>query len=176
MQFPTFALVLAIALATVSAAQQTVYLIRHGEKPSDGSDGLSAQGVERSQCLRTVFGNASNYNIGYIIAEEPESSGSRERPLETVQPLATDLGLTVDISCAKTDSDCVTTLVDSYTGTNNILICWEHGELTDIVTALGDDDAPTYPDDDYNLIWTDPQPYSNITTITSEDCPGLDSD
>ena len=27
----------------------------------------------------------------------------------------------------------------------------------------------------YNWIWTDPQPYSNITAITSEDCSGLDS-
>ena len=71
MKFLTLALI--TALATVSAAQQTIYLIRHGEKPSNGSNGLSAEGVERSQCLRTVFGNSSDYNIGYIIAEKPKS-------------------------------------------------------------------------------------------------------
>lgn len=56
------------------ASAQTVYFIRHGEKPSDDSDpNLSAQGQERAQCLRTVFGASSQYNIGYIIAEKPKS-------------------------------------------------------------------------------------------------------
>jgi hypothetical protein len=26
----------------------------------------------------------------------------------------------------------------------------------------------------YNLIWTDPSPYKDITSVTSENCPGLD--
>jgi hypothetical protein len=33
---------------------------------------LSAQGQERAQCLRTVFGASSQYNIGYIMAEKPK--------------------------------------------------------------------------------------------------------
>ena len=144
---------LALPLASFAAPSNlqrqsgaTVYLIRHGEKPSDGSDGLSAQGQQRAQCLRNVFGASSQYNIGYIIAEQPKSSGSRERPLETVEPLAQDLGLTPDTSCTKTDQKCVRDLVRDYNGEGNILICWEHGELTDIVDALGDDNAPEYPD------------------------------
>ena len=63
-----------LALLVSSASAQTVYLIRHGEKPSDGSDGLSAQGEERAQCLRRVFGAESSFDIGYIIAEKPKSS------------------------------------------------------------------------------------------------------
>lgn len=31
-----------------------VYLIRHGEKPADGSDGLAPAGVARSLCLVNV--------------------------------------------------------------------------------------------------------------------------
>jgi hypothetical protein len=66
--------ILALGLiAAVSAAKPTVYLIRHGEKPSDGGTGLSAQGLERAQCLRNVFGSASSYNIGYIMAQTPKS-------------------------------------------------------------------------------------------------------
>lgn len=45
-----------------------------------------------------VFGASSGYNIGYILAEAYKSDGSRERPYETVEPLAQDLGLTVDTS------------------------------------------------------------------------------
>jgi hypothetical protein len=67
---------LLVGLMTTVSAQSTVYLIRHGEKPSDGSNGLSAQGVDRAQCLRTVFGASSSYNIEYIIAEQPKSSTS----------------------------------------------------------------------------------------------------
>ena len=65
-------LLLSFVVGTASA--QTVYLIRHGEKPADGGDGLTAQGMQRAQCLRTVFGASSQYNIGYIIAEQPKSS------------------------------------------------------------------------------------------------------
>ena len=60
--------------ASVAAASSgpTVYLIRHGEKPSSGN-GLSSQGEERAQCLTNVFGPASAYDIGYIMAETPQS-------------------------------------------------------------------------------------------------------
>jgi hypothetical protein len=58
-----------IAFATASP---TVYLIRHGEKPDSG-DGLSTQGLQRAQCLRTVFGAGSSYNIGHIMAQTPKN-------------------------------------------------------------------------------------------------------
>jgi hypothetical protein len=61
-----------LASLVAAAGKETLYLIRHGEKPSTGN-GLSAQGVQRSQCLRTVFGRASSYNIGHIMAQTPQS-------------------------------------------------------------------------------------------------------
>lgn len=65
---------LSLFLWTTSAsAAATVYLIRHGEKPSNGSTGLSAEGEQRAQCLRTVFGAQSSYDIGYIMAQTPKS-------------------------------------------------------------------------------------------------------
>ncbi|KAF7592250.1 hypothetical protein BBP40_000452 [Aspergillus hancockii] len=153
-----------IAAAAIATASPTVYLIRHGEKPDDGGTGLSAEGVQRSQCLRSVFGKDSGYNI----------DGKRVRPYETVLPLAADLGLTVDTSCDRDDPKCVKKAVNNYSGEGNILICWQHSAMTDIVKKLGDDDAPTYPDDRYDLIWTDPSPYTKVTEITSEQCQGLD--
>lgn len=69
-----------LVLAGLAAASKpTVYFIRHGEKPSDGGDGLSDQGKQRAQCLRNVFGASSKYNIGYIMAETP-SSGKHFSP------------------------------------------------------------------------------------------------
>jgi hypothetical protein len=66
-----FCVVATAALAT--AASPTVYLIRHGEKPSDGGNGLNAQGTQRAQCLRSVFSSSSDYDIGYIMAQTPKS-------------------------------------------------------------------------------------------------------
>lgn len=43
----------------------------------------------------------------------------------------------MDISCDRDDPGCVKDVVDGYTGSGNILICWEHDELTDIVKELG---------------------------------------
>ncbi|KAE8143570.1 hypothetical protein BDV38DRAFT_231666 [Aspergillus pseudotamarii] len=163
-----------LAAAATVMASPTVYLIRHGEKPDDGGNGLSAQGVQRAQCLRSVFGKDSKYNIGYIMAQTPKKSGKRVRPYETVLPLAEDLGLTVDTSCDRDDPKCVKKAIENYKGDGNILICWQHEALTDIVKKLGADDAPEYPSDRFDLIWTDPSPYTKITETTSEQCPGLD--
>lgn len=169
-----FTVLAALSFLSVASAQTTVYLIRHGEKPSSGN-GLSTQGEERAQCLRTVFGASSSYDIGYIMAETPQSGrfslsfqsphlhykrssglrsvlinckdGSQQRPYDTVEPLANDLGITVDTSCQRDDQDCVASVVEQYSGTGNILICWEHKALHDIVKALGDQDAPDYDGD-----------------------------
>lgn len=50
---------------------------------------------------------------------------------------------------ATDDSACVQRVVDSYTGQGNILICWEHKALTNLVLALGATSAPTYPSSRY---------------------------
>ena len=71
MQLPT--ILSAFALLSVASAEATVYLIRHGEKPDSG-DGLSTAGQQRAQCLRSVFGASSQYQIGYIMAQTPKSS------------------------------------------------------------------------------------------------------
>lgn len=48
--------------------------------------------------------------------------GKRKRPYDTVLPLANDLGLTVDVSCDRDDSECVSDVVHDYKGDGNILI------------------------------------------------------
>lgn len=51
---------------------------------------------------------------------------------------------------------------------------WEHKALTDLAEAIGVEDVDDYPSDSFDLIWTVPYKYKEITSITSEDCPGLD--
>ncbi|KAJ6781805.1 hypothetical protein PWT90_06437 [Aphanocladium album] len=157
--------------AAVASAKPTVYFIRHGEKPDDGGNGLSAAGVKRAQCLRNVFGHNSGYDIEYIMAQTPKSDGKRARPLDTVKPLAADLGLSVDTHCDRDDPKCVKKAVKNYKGNGNILICWEHKALRDLAEELGADNAEDYPGDRFDLIWTDKYPYNSISTDTQENCP-----
>lgn len=70
---------LLLLATTALAATPTVYLIRHGEKPADDDEtGLSTQGEQRAQCLRSVFGATSSYDIGHIMAQTPLSSRLNE--------------------------------------------------------------------------------------------------
>ncbi|KAJ5266548.1 hypothetical protein N7478_009356 [Penicillium angulare] len=162
------------AFTALSTARPNVYFIRHGEKPQHGGIGLSDDGLERAECIRDIFGSHSGYDIGYIMAQKPKKSGKRNRPYETVRPLAEDLDIKVDISCNRDDPKCVKKRIKKYKGEGNILICWEHHRMTDLVEALGNEDAPEYPDDRFDLIWTISYPYNDITEIVSEKCPGLD--
>lgn len=84
MKFTTLTSV-SLLLVGSAVAEPIVYMIRHGEKPSDGSNGLSAAGEERAQCLTTVFGPSSSYNIGYILAEQPKSGMSAFEHLNLCQ-------------------------------------------------------------------------------------------
>lgn len=62
------------AFLGLTASRPDVYFIRHGEKPKNGDTGLSAEGLERAQCIRHVFGGHSKYDIGYILAQKPKKS------------------------------------------------------------------------------------------------------
>ncbi|KAM4061156.1 phosphoglycerate mutase family protein [Hirsutella rhossiliensis] len=172
MKLLSFLLLTGVALA---AAKPTVFFIRHGEKPpSHDNPTLSPKGKKRAQCIRSVFGDNSNFDIGYIMAETPKKSGFRQRPFDTVAPLASDLGLEIDTSCGKKDIDCVRDAVENYEGKGNILICWEHKRIKKIAKALGARHVKKYPKYAFDLIWIDPYPYDEIVDIISEDCPGLD--
>ncbi|KAF7597502.1 hypothetical protein BBP40_003749 [Aspergillus hancockii] len=152
-----------------------VYLIRHGEKSGDPLDsGLNADGFKRAECIRSFFGASSPYNIGYIMAPHINKKGQHRRSYETVLPLATDLGLSVDTSCKRNKIHCVREKIHDYDGPGNILIAWRHGKMRELVEILGSENPVEYPEDRFDLMWTIPFPYSNITDIRSEECPGLD--
>ena len=45
--------------------------------------------------------------------------------------------------------------------------------MTDIAEKLGGDPGD-YPNDSYDIIWTQAYPYDDVDTDGSEQCPGLD--
>ncbi|KAF4589099.1 putative phosphoglycerate mutase family protein [Ophiocordyceps camponoti-floridani] len=170
-------LLLLVGAALAAARRPTVYFIRHGEKPADKEDPyLSPRGEKRAQCIRRLFGADSRYDIGHIMAQRPRRNNHRRRPLDTVSPLAHDLGLDVDISCRKKDMDCVRDAIENYDGRGNILICWEHKLIKKIAKELGGRHIDKYPRWAYDEIWVDPYPYDEIAEVRLEHCPGLDDE
>ncbi|TPR01635.1 Major Facilitator Superfamily protein [Aspergillus niger] len=158
------------AHATSTPSPPTVYLIRHGEKPPDPEDsGLNADGFKRAECLREVFGVGSPYDVGHVMAPKINKRGQHRRSYETVLPVAKDLDLPVDTSCKRNHVKCVAKRIREFKGTGNILISWRHGKMREIVQELGYEDPPEYPEDRFDLIWTIPFPYNNITDIQSEE-------
>lgn len=92
------------------------------------------------------------YETPFMVSEFEDlqhdtTDDKRARPYETVKPLASDLSLEVDISCQRNDYKCVTDVIEGYHGEGNILVCWEHHRMTQIIEYMGDHDAPIYPDD-----------------------------
>ncbi|KAE8225554.1 hypothetical protein CF319_g1714 [Tilletia indica] len=162
------------ASAAHAAVNNQIYLIRHGEKVSDSTVGLSSQGQQRAQCLRNVFGRSSGYNIGKIFAQAYKSDGSRNRPYQTVLPLSQDLGLKVDTSCDRDDINCVHDAIHAFAAQSSaaILVCWEHDALEKIGSSIGQ--GFSYPSSHFDLIYHENNGDLTSNSPYSERCPGLD--
>ncbi|PHH90508.1 hypothetical protein CDD83_3472 [Cordyceps sp. RAO-2017] len=130
--------------SSVAAAGQkpSFFLIRHAEKNQDGT--ISAQGMQREQCLVKVFGRDSKYDIRHIMVQTPHPG------------------------------ECAGQAALRYNGPGNVLIAWEHHNLRKVSEAIGGKDVPKYPGSQFDLIYNQPSPYREVT-VTSEECPGLDS-
>ncbi len=119
-----------------------IVVIRHGEKPATGGE-LSAQGVQRAQSLPRFFKtNPEVMRFGApvaIYAFKPAVAGGSVRAIQTVTPLAKQLGLSIHQDYIRDDYAKMVEEIKSthaYDG-HMVLICWEHKVITDIVAAFG---------------------------------------
>lgn len=124
-----------------------VIIIRHAEKPDTGNE-LSLGGQERTAALAWYFqGTPEVLKFGKpkaIFAQSSNNATSSLRPIQTVQPLADALQLTIDQSFERDDYEAMVAMIlrnDAYTG-KTVLICWEHKVIPKIAAALGVEDAP----------------------------------
>lgn len=84
------------------------------------------------------------------------NSGTRSaRPLETITPLATALGLSVNTDYADTDDDvkALASMVMSNYDNDVVLICWHHGKLPDLAGYLGISSPPKWDVTVFNRLW-----------------------
>ncbi|MFY0732427.1 histidine phosphatase family protein [Pseudomonas sp. NFX15] len=124
---------------------QTLVFLRHGEKPAGGLGQLNCQGLNRALDLATLlpekFGKAN-----YVFAANPtrnveegefDNSYSYIRPLMTISPSATKLGLPVNIHFNANDtSDLADELLHDKYHNSVIYTAWSHGYLPELINTV----------------------------------------
>jgi hypothetical protein len=124
-------------------ANLTIFIVRHAEKPTEGND-LAPEGVARAQEYIQYFqkqvkpdGQPIRWNFLFASAESDKS----DRPFLTIQPLAEAIHVDIDTDFKnKHFDDLVKELRKNKANkfdNANVLICWHHGEILDLASALG---------------------------------------
>jgi hypothetical protein len=124
----------------------TILIIRHAEKPAAGL-GLDPEGQARAEAYVRYF---QNFRVGpevlrfdYLVAADDSEHSQRSRL--TLEPLARAIGLKPDLRFqAKRPQDLAEELRSRAHG-KNILICWHHREIPDLLRALGADPERLLP-------------------------------
>lgn len=151
---PAAALILFIAvLCPMAPAQEAsglrdavVLVIRHAEKPEVGND-LSAEGVERAKAYVHYF---ETFQVdgkplkldGLFAARDSKHS---DRPRLTLEPLSQALNIRLDTSFKDKEPETLARELESRTHGTNILICWHHDEIPDLLRGLGADPGALLP-------------------------------
>jgi hypothetical protein len=123
-----------------------ILVIRHAEQPDDG-DGLSAAGEARAKAYVNYFKNftidGQPLKLDYLFAAADSRNSSR--PRLTIGPTANALGLTVDTQFKNHQFLDLADEILSRPHGRNILICWHHGEIPNLLRALGADPERLLP-------------------------------
>ncbi len=152
--------ILALLLITsiqVSAIPKAVILIRHGEKIPDENH-LSVKGLERAGALPYYFFNTPLYNnppITHIFAAGQENANSSIRPIQTCKPTADvyKLPLNTSFNSDQTSEIAKELLNNSIYDNATVLICWSHGHIGKIVTALGAENPGKWKHDVFDQVY-----------------------
>jgi len=153
-------------VAATERSEETLVLIRHGEKPADGLGQLSCQGLNRSLVLPSVL-TAKFGKPAFIFAPNPQQQTNDKgrlydyiRPLATIEPTAIQLGLPVNTQFGFRDVERLRKeLTRAKYQTALVFVAWEHTLLASLVKDLvaqgGGDPSkvPTWEHDDFDSIY-----------------------
>lgn len=153
-----------LGLSAFAEADETIIIVRHGEKPASGLGQLSCQGLNRSLALAPLI--QSRYGKPKAIYAPNPAVLKRDdgkeyayvRPLATIEPLAISSGLPVDIEFGMTN---VEALADRLLNAQSRLqvVAWEHhfaeALARKLLRKLGADPAqvPRWRDSDFDSIY-----------------------
>jgi hypothetical protein len=143
---------------TNALGDAVVLIIRHAEKPDKGVT-LSPEGRQRAEAYVHYFQHfavdGQPLGLDYLVATA-DSSGS-ERPRLTLEPLGKALGLKIDQRFKSKQCEELAEDLRAHPRGKHILICWHHGKIPQLVTALGADaeqllPGGKWPDDQFGWV------------------------
>ena len=159
-------LLIAIASSNISFADETIVMVRHGEKPAAGLGQLNCQGLHRSLALPRVlqqkFGAPAAIfapNPG-IQKEDRGTPYNYIRPLATIEPTAIALELPVNTQFGLEDIDGLQqAVITSHYANATVFVAWEHRLVEEfarrILSSNHGDPAlvPVWKSDDFDSIY-----------------------
>ena len=123
-----------------------ILVIRHAEKPETG-EGLSPEGEARANAYVDYFKDfkidSKPLAIEHLVCTA-DSKASR-RPRLTIEPLGKELGLPIDARFKNKQFQELADEIKSKPRGKHILICWHHGEIPELLQALGADSRQLLP-------------------------------
>jgi hypothetical protein len=155
--------------AASASSDETIVVLRHGEKPPGGLGQISCMGLNRALALPKVligrFGRANAIFAPNPAVQMRENSISTTmysyvRPLATIEPTAIELGLPVNTQLGFRDIAGLQSAVTAPEYANStILIAWEHKYAYDfarqMLRSYGMDPSvvPAWPSDDFETLY-----------------------
>jgi hypothetical protein len=116
----------------------TVLVIRHAEKPDEGYD-LTPVGYQRAKAYVRYFQNLTidgkPVTLDHLFAAA-DSKGSH-RPRLTLEPLSKATGLPIDQRFEAKQYQGLASDLRAKPHGAQILICWHHGDIPELLQALG---------------------------------------
>lgn len=122
-----------------------ILLIRHAEKPDKGP-GLSQAGIERAKDYVEYFAHyAADPSITIDSLYAAKDSEASMRPRLTLTPLSQALGLPINTSYTNKEFKELADHLKRNAEGKTVLICWHHGEMPNLLKALGADPDALLP-------------------------------
>jgi hypothetical protein len=151
--------------AAAHAAPAEILVIRHAEKPpglkNEEGQHLGERGYERARALVSMFSNDARFlrhgTPVAIYAGSPKHPTGSLRPLETIEPTAEALGLTVITKFkAKSMTDVAEEILQrpEYEG-KTVIASWTRDEIPGLTQALGTPlkEIPKWKSKTFDRVW-----------------------
>ncbi len=144
--------------SSVSTHPARIVIIRHAEKPADERNPhLSERGrlhaLEWAKLISSPSGPLGGKVPAALFAPHPTEKRISIRPIETLQPLAEKSRKPVLTPFSAAEVGKLADTVRREYGGQDVVICWVHEFLPDLVRALGVAAVPQWKGKDFDSVW-----------------------
>jgi broad specificity phosphatase PhoE len=154
-------LILSSLVSNAHATPAQIVLLRHAEKPADEEHNeLNTRGWKRAHALVDFFLKRKEFRRHgppvAIYAMGQHKKGSSVRAIQTVTPLAEELGLEINDEYTRDDYEELAEDILSkrkYDG-KLVIICWQRDTLPEFAEELGLEEAPKWGSSVFDRAWS----------------------